>query len=447
MKRIIALLLAVLLIIGMTACASKQETAQDPNSTSSAEEPAKTDNPAVAEKAEEAATADTPVTITWGLYETDNLTAELWDSVIAAFESENPGIKIEKIVATGDDRIMFWKTLAASGNFPDVVMEANYIASSSPEMLAEVPANTLGLFEEGALCTYGGKYVTVPYSKQLRMQVYYNIADYEALGLSEPATYAEFVSNCSALKEAGKTPLICGGTGDVWATGQPWWIAVTNQQSVIDDPDFVTKINSGEKTWLDPVVLDSMEEWKALIDAGYYHPGCMSWSYAQAAAEFQNGGATMMIDGSWAAAGFDAAGDDRFGVFVLPIPGGLEGYCCPISYWGVSATSQNEEAAWTFINWFFSTQDVYASVLQADGLNSVTKEAVTYELGPVATKMVQNLEGLTLYPEIQSMSGDEVVDAQITNETCKAMQLIFTGTDVATAMQSVQDLQDMINMN
>ena len=61
--------------------------------------------------------------------------------------------------------------------------------------------------------------------------------------------------------------------------------------------------------------------------------------------------------------------------------------------------------------------------------------------------MVQNLDGMTLYPEIQSLSGDEIIDAQIVNETCKAMQLIFTGTDVTEAMQTVQDLQDMINMS
>ena len=54
---------------------------------------------------------------------------------------------------------------------------------------------------------------------------------------------------------------------------------------------------------------------------------------------------------------------------------------------------------------------------------------------------------MTLYPEIQSLSGDEIIDAQIVNETCKAMQLIFTGTDVTEAMQTVQDLQDMINMS
>ncbi len=444
MKRFIALLLAALMVLSMAACAAKQETpAPAPEQSST---PAQTEQEETA--APETPTADAePITITWGLFETNNFTAELWDSVIAAFEADNPGIHVEKIVATGDDRTMFWKTLAASGSFPDIVMEAQYLASSAPELFAELPAETAALFEEGAMCTYGGKTILVPFSKQLRMQCYYNKADYEELGLSEPTTYDEFVSNCAALKAAGKTPLMCGGTGDVWATGQPYWIAITNQQLVNADPDFVAKINSGEKTWTDPVVIESMETWKELIDAGYYHPGAMSWSYAQAAAEFQNGGASMMIDGSWAAAGFDAAGDDRFGVFVVPNPDGLNTYCAPMVYWGVSAESKQQEAAWTFLNWFFTTPEIYGKVLQADGLNSTTKEPVTYELGPVATKMVSNLDGMVLVPELQSMAGDQVLDAQITNETCKAMQLIFTGMDVTEAMQTVQDLQDMINLS
>lgn len=186
-----------------------------------------------------------------------------------------------------------------------------------------------------------------------------------------------------------------------------------------------------------------MEDWKALIDAGYYHPGCMSWSYAQAAAEFQNGGATMMIDGSWAAAGFDAAGDDRFGVFMVPDKEGINGYCCPVSYWGVSSQSENEEAAWTFIRWLFSTPDAYRVLLQADGLNSTTKEAVTYPQGPVMTKFVQNLEGKTLYPEIVKVVGDNILPAGVEGATCTAMQLIFTGTPVEEALQTVQDAQDM----
>lgn len=223
MKKLIALLLAALLIIGMTACSTKQTPVEETKTELSAAESA----PAAEEPAQRP-TTDAPVTITWGIYETDNLTAEVWDTVINQFEADNPGIKIEKVVAVGDARGSFWMTMAASGSFPDIVTEAESIARNEPGMFAEVPTDIIGLFEEGALTTYGGKTVTVPYMKQLRMQCYYNKADFEELGLSEPTTYEEFVDICAALKAAGKTPLICGGTGDIWATGQPWWISVTN---------------------------------------------------------------------------------------------------------------------------------------------------------------------------------------------------------------------------
>jgi len=433
MKKVIALFLALVMMTGLVACGGKSESG-DNNSAKSAQS---------SQSSEKKANENEQVTISWGIYETDNLTADKWDAVISSFEADNPNIKIKKVVAVGDSRPNFWMTMAASGTFPDIVTEAEQLVVYEPSIFAEVPADIQDLFEPGAIATYGGKVVTVPYMKQLRMQCYYNKADFEAYGLSEPKTFDEFLNICKTLKDAGKIPLICGGTGDVWATGEPWWISVTNQSILKKYPNFIKQINSGELTWTDPVIIETLGVWKSLIDAGYYHPGCMSWSYSQAAAEFQNGEASMMIDGSWAAAGFDAAGNENFGVFVIPSPDGADGYCCPVSYWGVSAKSQQEEAAWTFIKWFFTNKEAYGLLLKADGLNSTTKDPVTYEQGPVMTKFVKNLEGLELYPEIVKAVGDNSLPGGIENALCKAMQMIFTGMDITEAMQSVQNEQEM----
>ena len=81
-EKLIALLLAALLIIGMTACSTKQTPTEETKT-----EPAAAESASTAEKSAQQPTEEAPVTITWGLYETDNLTAELWDSVIAAFRS------------------------------------------------------------------------------------------------------------------------------------------------------------------------------------------------------------------------------------------------------------------------------------------------------------------------------------------------------------------------
>lgn len=244
-----------------------------------------------------AAMAEEPVTITWGIYETDNLTADVWQAIIDAFETDHPNIKIEKMLASGDDRITFWRSMKASGNFPDVVLEGEILAPTEG-LFAEVPADVLEQFDPAAVVTNNGKYTIVPAMKQLRMQCYYNIAEFEALGLTEPETWEDFLNICAKIKEAGKVPLLCGGTGDVWATGSPWWISVANQSLIEAYPNFNEDLKNGAVKWNNEVLVEALTTWQDLVKAGYYYNGAMSLSYSQASAEFQNGTAVMMIDGS-----------------------------------------------------------------------------------------------------------------------------------------------------
>jgi ABC-type glycerol-3-phosphate transport system substrate-binding protein len=378
----------------------------------------------------------TPVTITWGVYETDNLTADLWAGIISAFEADNPNIKIRKVLAAGDDRASFWRTMQASGNFPDVVLEAEVYASI-PGIFAEVPEDIIAQFDPAVLAVYGGKYITIPGMKQLRMQCYYNKADFAALNLREPQTWEEFLNVCRTLKAAGKVPLICGGTGDVWATGAPYWISAANQVLIDAYPNFNADLKSGRVKWNNPALADALTQWQNLVKSGYYHPGCMSFSYSQAAAEFQNGAASMMIDGSWAAAGFDAAGNTGFGVFAMPNPKNLKTYCAAVSYWGVSAQSKNKEAAFAFVKYVLGgNETIYRNYLKADGLSSTTKKPVNYDQGPVMNKFVQNWNSYTLTPEINKVAGDLAIPIGVESFIDKSLQNIFNGAGIAGELES-----------
>ena len=427
MKKIIAIAMATLMALAaLTGCVANTAPATAP----------------AAEAAAPAAEAGDQVTITWGLFETDNLTAELYQSIIADFEKDNPGIKIETMVASGDSRVAFWKTQYASGNFPDLVMSEGVLSTDG--IFAEVPADVVDLFEEGALSTFGGKVVTVPLAKQLRMQCYYNKADFKECGLEEPKTWDEFMNICDTLKAAGKVPMICGGTGDVWAIGEPWWIAVTNQTILDKYPNFNEQLKKGELAWTDPVIVEAMELWQDFINKGNYYEGSMSYSYSQAASEFQNGVASMMIDGSWAAAGFDAAGSDDFGVFAVPSPQGLTTYCSTVTDMGVYKDSKNLDAVWTFIKWFYTNKDAYSRYLQADGLYSVTKDPVTYDQGPVAKKFVDNFNGWTLIPEALLVTGENQLPAGMEDEVCKILQNIYVGKDIKDELANLQLQYEMI---
>ena len=431
MKKHIAWFITItMMIASLAGCTSKAVETNAGSITDAGE----TTRAAVTETTIKAATE--PVTIKWGIYETDNLSADYYATIIDAFEKDNPGIKVEPVVATGDDRGTFWQTMYASGSFPDVVIEAENLAMTEG-FFAEVPDELLANFDPSTLCTYKGKTITIPAMKQLRMQCYYNLAEFEALGLKEPKTWDEFLNICDAIKTTGKTALICGGAGDIWATGQPWWISVTNQSLLTSYPKFNEDILAGKVKWNNETTIDSLTKWQDMVKAGYYHKGCMSFSYSQAAAEFQNGGAVMMIDGSWAAASFDATGNNDFGVFAVPNPDGVNSYCASVSYWGVSENSENKEAAFKFVEYVLGgNQDIYKFFLTADGLSSVTKTPVTYEQGPLMNKFVSNWSDSTLVPEILAVPGEYAMYNGFDGYLSKSLQNIFTGSDVTSELIS-----------
>lgn len=372
---------------------------------------------------------DEKVTITWGVYETDNLTAATWQKMIDAFEAENPDIHVEPIFAAGE-RTGFWRTSYASGTFPDIITEAQKF-SDIEGLYCPLPEDTRALFKESALVPCNGEYTLIPVDEQLRFQCYYHKDEFNALGLTEPTTWDDFIAVCKALKAAGKTPLICGGTGDTWATGLPWYVSIISPAILEAYPNFFEDIQTGAVKWNNDVQLQELTRWQDMVKAGYYYEGSMALDYAQAAAEFQKGTAVMMLDGSWAAAGFDAAGNDEIGVFPIPSPTGNKSYCSIIHYWAVSSMCKNPEAAWRFINYVFSNPDVISVYFEADGLNSVTREPVSYARGPLMTKFIENWADYATVLEIGETAGDYAIPSAMMSIVYKSLQNIFNGADVA----------------
>ena len=96
MKKLLCLVVAVLMVAALfAACAPAAET---PASEAPAEGNAASEAPAE----ESEAAAGEPVTITWSVFETNNYTPEFYQHIIDAFEADNPDIKIEKVLMTGD---------------------------------------------------------------------------------------------------------------------------------------------------------------------------------------------------------------------------------------------------------------------------------------------------------------------------------------------------------
>lgn len=372
------------------------------------------------------------VTLTWAVFETDNYTAEVWQHIIDAFEADNPGIKIEKVLMTGDSRPQFLKTMLSAGNMPDINIDPVDLASTEG-VYAEVPEELLAKFEDSAVVSFNGVKNLVPAYKAYRTQVFYNKHQFEDAGITEvPTTWDEFIQVCDTLQEAGYTPLMGVGAADIWATAFGYWTGVVNSELYTAYPNFNEDILSGELSWENDVLIDTLKSWQTLTP--YYHKGSMSFSNTQATSEFLSGSAAMFMDGAWSTTTIDNSDEysaDDFGTFMMPAPSGAKTYCTMPQYWGVSETCENKEAAFKFCEYVLGgNPDIYRYYLQADGTFSVTKEPVTYEMGPVQTEFVNNLEGYTLVPEAMKVVGDNAFPTGFEDYTLKSLQNIFTGADV-----------------
>ena len=374
-------------------------------------------------------------TLTFGCFETDNVTSEVWDAIIKPFEEAHPDIKVEKVMATGDDRTAFWRTKLNSGEFPDIVIEASNLSSMC--IFAEVPEDVQALINEDLLTQYDGKVIDVPMNIQYKGQCYYNKAVFEELGLQEPETYDDFVNICKTIKDAGKTPLMCGGTGDTWATGSMYWIAQGDTMLKNTYPDFVQGLAEGTYTWNNDVTQKVLSSYQDLVNNGYYYEGGLSLSYSQCADAFLKGDAAMLIDGSWMNATLDNAGNEDYGVFVIPAMDGSKIAVGNTATWAVYKDSKNQEAAWEFFKYLLTENtDGYAKWLAADGLFSTTKEPVTYEMGPVSTKYLENIEGYELTCETCQTTGDYIIPSGMQSFIDKSIQNIYSGADVSDELDS-----------
>lgn len=98
----------------------------------------------------------------------------------------------------------------------------------------------------------------------------------------------------------------------------------------------------------------------------------------------------------------------------MPVPSGAKTYCTMPQYWAVSESCENKEEAFRFCQYVLGgNKEIYQYYLKADGTYSVTKEPVTYEMGPIQTEFVKNYEGYELVPEIMKVAGDTAMPSRI----------------------------------
>lgn len=294
MKKLIALLLALAMMIGLVACGAKEEAAA-PAATEAA--------PAATEAAgEEAPAAAEEVTLTYWLPCNDlEAGAAECTGVIAVakeFMKKYPNIKMELIPISGnsDESNAKVQMAAAANNLPDLLSfsfgyTSQWANTGVIMELSDIVAEISDNYVTDALESVNGVvdgYWSIPYTSECQGWAF-NTEILDKYNLEVPETFDEFLNVCNVLVENGEKAISHGAT-DIWAI---WgYHALFCQYGV--DQAMCNRLSAGEEDFFtSEAYRKTLARIQEIAATGAYGDAVAVTSDAEAKAAFINGDAAM----------------------------------------------------------------------------------------------------------------------------------------------------------
>ena len=301
------------------------------------------------------------------------------EKMASDFDAMHPKLSVELTVVDREA----WKTQirnALSANAPDVV---NWYAATrmTPYVDAGLFMDISDLWNEpemaalastkGAM-TLDGKQWGVPYT-YYQWGVYYRKDIFEELGLSEPKTWAEELSNCQAIIDSGRKCYTIGSKY-LWTAGG--WFDYINSRT--NGYDFHIQLANGEVAWTDDRVRATFANWRQLIDMGGFVDDHQSYSWQEAMPFMIDGKAAAYLMGNFSVAAFRDGGltDDQLDFYQFPVINPDVDYAedAPTDTFHIASGAQNVEAAKAFLL-YVTSPEVQTEINSGDALGQLPVNA------------------------------------------------------------------------
>lgn len=321
MKKVIALLLAVVMVFALCACGN-QAPAQDTN------------KPADGNGANEPAKTSVTLNVVTS-YGGDDGNRKNFEAAVAAYE-ESTGNKVNDGSGTSNEE---WKakvlTDFETGSEPDVLffftnadaepfITADKVVSIE-EIRAEYPDYAVNMKESMMAVASDGKHYAVPSSGYWE-NMFVNKAVLDACNVEVPGpdyTWDQFLTDCQTILDAGYTPIACS----LVEVPHYWFeFAVMNNGS-IDNQLEVPTIGADGKLVDDAAAekwIGALNDLKDLYERGFFPKNTLTAGDAETVAMFGEGEAAFLIDGSWKVGYFtENHGDnlDDYAISYVPAKG------------------------------------------------------------------------------------------------------------------------------
>ena len=341
MKKLVALLLIMGLLLSLAACGDKSSDTS--NSTSGTTSEVKTSEPTTETKetqetTEPAAKKDIKfygkvIEYTSGPKMTDALIEKLKDKYnIEAIQVDwgNMEKVIRTGIASGEPSDIYNYPPSAMANFEDLALDLTPYLDADPEWKAQ--------FSPAALeaCKVNGKILSVPLESNFSV-ILANKTLFDELGIEIPDawTYEEFEVVAKKFQDAGKFPF-----ANATDLGRADWVYRNAILSTTVSAGTYKEFTMGELPYTGPETLTALEKVKSLYDNNFMYPGegAVTVKNDEIKAAFYQGEIAMMAE---IAAGSKVTADGAdFEVVPVPWPsaaeqgailGGFNGFFIPIN--------------------------------------------------------------------------------------------------------------------
>lgn len=395
--------------------------------------------------------------ITWMFWDdlnaTDDLITKGYKQIIDRYNTTYKGKYHCNVVTTNlEEYDTKLNALVAAGNTPDV-----FVCNPGPNLTQYVDANVAadltdilkkdnkdwyksfndGIFER---LTYNNKIMAVP-TNFAAACVFYNTEIFQKVGITPPTTFDEWLTDCQKIKDAGYTPISC-------SAGTSWCLSMIAGYLCDREggPDNLEGIQNKSLKWTSDTFLNAGDDLQKL--SKYFQETAAGDSNDQATANFYNGQAAMLVQGSWAIAQMNGNNPDfenKCGVFQFP---GITGKADPnrmmvkTDNLVMSAKTKHQDAAIALMKMFTDdTAEKYTA--EIGGKIPVTNVDIDFSKAPKQLSFIEdilkNTTGtLGFYNE--SLASVEAGDA-----FDNAMVDIYLGN--ATPKEAFQKVQDFYDQN
>ena len=304
-----------------------------------------------------------------------------------------------------------------------------------PEWKAEIMPSSI----EGMI--FDGKIWGVPY-KTGTVSFFYNRANFEAAGVdaSTIETWDDFLAAVQALKDAGITPLACGG-GDKWPLHFYW--AYLAMREAGQAGFAAAKAGEGDGFAGEPFV-KAGEKLAALGQMEPCQNGYLGATWNDALATFGDGKAAMVLgfenhNQTQANAATDGKGlsDEEMGRFPFPVvegaPGLVTDYLGRLNGWAVTKDAPPETEDFLL---YLTSPDVQRLMAEKTSIIPVALAAADGVKNPLVKESADLLAGETWHQNFLDQDLGPNVGGVVNDMTVE----IFSGQlELADAAQQIQD--------